>query len=144
MVMTKHALIDSVTGADKGKRQKFEGAPPDESRKGVKWIPFVEVNADIADPLTQRLGPRSKPVWSMDSVTVTREAVEIPQSEQDATAERKEFMDAVQSVRVILKDRADELKLHEGDPGQRLKRMETYLSDTMMYTRRILKESFGE
>lgn len=82
--MTKYALIDIETGRDIGPRAKFEGDPPDESRKGAKWIPFVYVDAEIEDAETHRLGPRSEEVWTLTEITISREAVPLTDEERIA------------------------------------------------------------
>ena len=55
------------------------------------------------------------------------------------------YADAVQAVRVTLKSRAEELRDPQmpGTPVEQLEVIKEYVADNMMYTRRILKESFG-
>lgn len=122
--MTRYALIDSDTGLDKGKRAKFEGTPPDESRKGVKWIPFVENNATIEDPLTHRLGKATES-WSMTQVTLTRLAVEILQEEQDDRSDRE-----------VVKALALDIKNEVGTPQEQLTRMSKVVF-------RLMKDTYG-
>ena len=111
--------------------------------KEKRIIPVVKLDDPTIDALTERHGP-VEIIVEATRVTKQRTVVAISQDEQANTASRKDFVDKVQDVRKTLKERATEIELHEGTGAQRLDRMESYLADTMMYTRRILKETFGE
>lgn len=116
--------------------------------QGKRIIPLVDLPDPVYDPETEILTgfpPKEEYVVEATRVTRIKGVRDLTQEELD----RNEFNSTVQNVRQTLKERSDELDLHDDPDGadltaaQRLNRLESYVADNMRYQRRILKELYG-